>query len=212
MPSAVGADADRFEVIRGEWAAVSPEGGLENDFERLTDEWRKVEWRSGGTTLLAALGRQYDEVALCRGLAWLLDPDGGHRMGRHPLCALLRDLDLHVVEDAPVDIGVEEARTDTRADIVLRVGGQTVIIEAKVFAGEQPRQADRLSRQWAGTSTTLVFLTRTGYSPYTANDSEGLWVPRTWRDVAALMRRVADQAGLHPSAGAREYIETIGVL
>jgi hypothetical protein len=212
MPSLAGADDDSFDVMRGEWAAVSPGGGWESAFERLTDEWRQVEWRSGGKTLMAALSRQYDEVALCRGLAWLLDPDGGHQMGRHPLHALLRDLDLPVVEDAPVEIAVEEAHTDTRADVVLRVGGQTVIIEAKVFAGEQPRQADRLSQQWAGTSTTLVFLTRTGYLPYTARDSEGLWVTRAWRDVAALMRRVADQAGLHPSAGAREYIETIGAL
>lgn len=30
---------------------------------------------------------------MCRGLAWLLDPEGGHHMGRH-LDALLRRLDL----------------------------------------------------------------------------------------------------------------------
>ena len=159
---------------------------------------------------MAALGLQFDEVALCRGLAWLLEPGGSHRLGWGPLDALLGDLDVPVAEDAPVEIRVEEARADTRADVVLRVGGQTVVVEAKVFAGEQPRQADRLYTHWAGENLTLVFLTRTGCFPYTARESEGRWVARAWRDVAAMMRKVAD--GADASAGAREFIETIGAL
>ena len=159
---------------------------------------------------MAALGLQFDEVALCRGLAWLLEPGGSHRMGHDPLHALLRDLDVPFADDAPIEIRVEEARADTRADVVLRVGEHTVILEAKVFAGEQPRQADRLYKHWAGENLTLVFLTRTGHFPLTAKESQGMWVARAWRDVAALMRKVGD--GADPSAGAREFIETIGAL
>lgn len=212
MSSAVGTNDVRFDDLRKEWTAASRGSGREDDFSRLTEEWRAVEWRSGGKTLLAALGLQFNEVYLCRGLAWLLDPEGGHQMGRHPLHALLRNLDLPVIEDAPVEIHVEEGRVDTRADVVLRVGGQTVIFEAKVLAGEQPRQADRLAEHWAGEKPTLVFLTRTGYAPYTAKKSEGLWVARTWRDVAQLVRNAAAGAELDPSAGAREFIDTIGAL
>ena len=170
MSSTVGTNDAHFDDLRREWAAASPGSSWDDDFSRLTEEWRAVEWRSGGTTLLVALGLQFNEVYLCRGLAWLLDPEGGHQMGRHPLHALLRSLDLPVIEDAPVEIRVEEGRADTRADLVLRVGGQTVIFEAKVLAGEQPRQADRLSEHWAGENPTLVFLTRTGYAPYTAKN------------------------------------------
>ena len=210
MAPAASTSEDRFDALRREWTAVSPGGDWEHHFSRVIDEWRSVEWRSGGKTLMAALGLQFDEVALCRGLAWLLEPGGSHQLGQGPLDALLGDLDVPVAEDAPVEIRVEEARADTRADVVVRVGGQTVIIEAKVFAGEQPRQADRLYTHWAGENLTLVFLTRTGYSPYTARESEGLWVARAWRDLAAMMRRVADRTDA--SAGAREFIETIGAL
>ena len=48
--------------------------------------------------------------------------------------------------------------------------------------------------------------------PTPPRTSEDLWVARTWRDVAHLVRAVADSAGLEPSAGAREFIETIGAL
>ena len=202
----------RFDELRREWDSASRDPDWEDAFSRLTEEWRAVEWRSGGTTLLAALGLQFQEVPLCRGLAWLLDPEGGHRMGRHFLDGLLAGLDLPASEDAPVAIRVEEGRADTRADVVVRAGGRTVIIEAKVLAGEQPRQADRLYKHWAAEDPTLVFLTRTGQAPHTAELSADRWVVRTWREMAHLARAVADSAGLEPSAGAREFIETIGSL
>ncbi|GAB2776285.1 hypothetical protein GCM10027039_41920 [Terrabacter koreensis] len=212
MASAVGTNHARFDRLHTEWMQASSGGSWESEFSRLIEEWRAVEWRSGGKTLLAALGLQFDEVALCRGLAWLLDPEGGHAMGRHPLHALLSSLDLPVADDAAVEIRVEEARADTRADVVVRVGGRTVVLEAKVLASEQPRQADRLYEHWASENLTLVFLTRTGHAPRTADISAGLWKARAWRDMATLLRNVADGAGLNPSAGAREFIETIGAL
>lgn len=177
--------------LRDEWDRATRAQDWDAAFSQLTDEWRAVEWRSGGKTLMSALGLQYQEVPLCRGLAWLLDPDGGHRMGRHLVDAFLSSLGLPVVDGEPVTIRV---------------------VEAKVHAAEQPEQADRLWGHWADETLTLVFLTRTGYLPYTARKSEGHWVPRTWRDMAQLARTVADKAGLEPSAGAREFIETIGAL
>lgn len=143
------------------------------------DEWRAVEWQSGGQTLMVALGLRLQEYSLCRGLAWLLDPEVGHRLGRHLLEELLRQLDLPVIESAPVEIHVEERRADTRADIVLRIGHQTVVFEATVFAGEQPRQADRLHEYWASEQPTLVFLTRAGHAPYAAKKSADQWATVT---------------------------------
>lgn len=204
----------RFDVLVREWYSASPGAAWEDEFSRLIEEWREVEWRSGGTTLMAALGLQFQEVSLCRGLAWLLDPEGGHGLGRQVLLAFLRSLDVVVGEDAPVQIRVEEARAGTRADIVVRVGGRTVIIEAKVFAGEQPHQADRLYEHWAHEDPLLVFLTRTGQAPFTARASADRWVSRTWRQIAQLARvaTVDARPPAAPSAGAHEFIETIGAL
>lgn len=70
-----------------------------------------------------------------------------------------------------------------------RVGRHTVIIEAKVLAGEQTEQADRLYKHWADEEPTLVFLTRTGHMPYTAVASVDRWAVCTWRDIAQLARR-----------------------
>jgi hypothetical protein len=201
-----------FDELVVEWYSTTGRPTWEEEFARLTDEWRAVEWRSGGSTLLAALGLQYQEVPLCRGLAWLLDPEGGHNFGRHFLDAFLRSLDLPTTENAPVRIRVEESRVDTRADIVIRAGEQTVVVEAKVLAGEQPVQADRLFEHWGHETPCFVFLTRSGRVPETAEKSVGLWTPRTWRELAQLARATAETAALEPSSGAREFIETIGVL
>ena len=212
MSSTAATDQTRLSALLGEWRATAGPVDWEAAFSGLTDEWRAVEWRSGGKTLLAALGLQFQEVALCRALAWMLDPVGGHDLGRHLLDALLEDLGEPVDRDAPVSIRVEESRVNTRADIIVRVGSRTLIVEAKVLAGEQPEQADRLWEHWAGEQPVLVFLTRTGHLPYTAKESADRWVARTWRDIANLARTVADREDLTPSAGAREFIETIGVL
>lgn len=212
MPPSADASEERLNALLVEWNTDPGLQTWEDAFSQLTDEWRAVEWQSGGKTLLAALGLQYQEVPLCRGLAWLLDPKGGHRLGRHFMDALLASLGLRVANDAAVSIRVEEFREGTRADIVLRVGVHTIIVEAKVHAAEQPEQADRLWGHWGDEEITLVFLTRTGYLPYTAKQSAGQWVARTWRDMAFLARTVAASPGMEPSAGAREFIETIGAL
>lgn len=212
MSSPAGPSEGPLNVLRREWHSVGETPDWEVAFSRLTDEWRAVEWQSGGRTLLSALGLQYQEVALCRGLAWLLDPAGGHRMGRHLVDELLTSLHLTPAQDAPVTIRVEERRAETRADVVLRARPHTVVIEAKVYAGEQPEQADRLAARFADENPTLVFLTTTGYPPSSAKVSADRWAARTWRDIAQLARRVSDKYGLDPSAGAHDFIETIGAL
>lgn len=212
MSDAALASRAKFEALDAEWHDVAHSADPEREYVRLADEWRAVEWRSGGRTLLDALGLQFNEVAMCRGLAWLLDPQGGHRMGHHPLLAFLREFNVDVAVGEQVSIRVEESIADSRADIVLRVGGRTVVIEAKILAGEQPRQADRIHEHWSGESTTLVFLTRTGYLPRTARASDGLWSACTWREISQLMQRITQQEELDPSPGAREFIESIGAL
>jgi hypothetical protein len=211
MSSLTSRQEEVLGVLRDEWN-IDPPSDWQSALTRMQDEWRAVEWQSGGTTLMSALGLQYLEVPLCRGLAWLLDPAGGHGMGRHFVDEFLASLKRSPATDAPITIHVEERREETRADIVLRVRPHTVVIEAKVYAGEQPGQADRLADRFADGDPVLVFLTRTGHLPSTADVSADRWVPKTWRDIAHLAQRVSDKYGLKPSAGAHEFIETIGAL
>lgn len=137
----------------------------------------------------------------------------GHHLDRVALNAFLEHLGQPPVQsDDEVKIQVEEIREDTRADIVLNLGKRTIVIEAKVHAGEQPTQADRLADLWGEHSPTLVFLTPNGYAPYTAVASEESWIPCRWRDLAAAMRRAIAEHGVEPSAGARDLLETIGAI
>ncbi|NCD17154.1 MAG: hypothetical protein EOL91_07545 [Actinobacteria bacterium] len=202
----------QFEEVRSSWTAAATPMGLEDVYSRLIDEWRAVEWRSGGTTLLSAMGLQFNELFLCRGLAWLLDPEGGHGMGPHVLNAVMDKVGLPAISDSNTHVRVEESRADTRADIVVRTTRSLLVIEAKVLAAEQPQQADRLAQHWAHENSAFVFLTRTGQIPYTALRSADQWTALTWRELAQLARTVAAESELQPSAGAQEFIETIGAL
>ncbi|WP_168990221.1 PD-(D/E)XK nuclease family protein [Yimella sp. RIT 621] len=201
-----------FDSVLAEWRGVADDDA-ETRFGQLLDEWSAFEWQSGSRTLLTALGLQHQEVPLCRGLAWLLDPTGGHHLDRAALNAFLHYIGQPVTaSDDEVKIQVEEIRENTRADIVLNLGARTIVVEAKVHAGEQPTQADRLAALWGEHSPTLVFLTTNGYAPYTAVDSKESWVPCRWRDLAAAIRQAIAEQGLEASAGARDFLETIGAL
>lgn len=164
-------------------------------------------WRTGGLTLLRQLGLHHSELILCRGLGWLLTPDGWHGLGDAFLRRFVGELGL---TPGPVDgatVSLEETRGVTRADIVLRYPGACVLIEAKVFAGEQPGQADRLAREWDEEKPHLVFLTREGRAPSTAEESAGRWSVLRWSDLAAMASTVVGE-GATASPGAFELIET----
>jgi hypothetical protein len=80
---------------------------------------------------------------------------------------------------------------ETRADLVVRMPGTTLLIEAKVYADEQPGQCDRLAEAWATEKPALAFPTLDGRSPRTAITSAGLWHQMAWPQVAAIIADVA---------------------
>lgn len=209
-----------FASVLDEWLAIAPKtaalGVWEARFEGMAAEQSRLRangrWRTGGRTLLSALGLHHDEVRLCAGLAWLLTPDGWHGLGTSLLRALLDELQLTGLDAADVasaSVVTEEWSADgtTRADIVIRLpkSATTVLVEAKVWAIEQPNQCRRLSELWADESPALVYLTRTGVHPISAGSSDR-WAPITWATIARLMRQVEAPAW---SSGARELMETI---
>ena len=149
----------------------------------------------------------HSEVLLCRGLAWLLTPDGWHGLGTRFLTGMLSALGIPSEGAEKAVVAVEETRGATRADVVVRLPEATLLIEAKVFAGEQQMQCDRLAAEWEHETPTLVFLTRRGTEPTSAVDSAGAWHTITWRQIATIAR--AARAPEEPSPGALDFIETL---
>lgn len=202
MSSSVRREASATELVQ-QW---------ENSLAQARDTEQKMRadgrWRNGHRTLLAELGVQHHEVILCRALAWLLRPEGWHGLGARVFTSLLTRLDLPSEDAARAVVTLEEGREDARADIVIRYGAHCVLIEAKVGAGEQPTQCDRLADLWAAESPTLVFLTRSGYQPLTAITSRQLWRTLSWADIADIAHNAASEAA-DPAPGALEFIETL---
>ena len=176
------------------------------------------DWTSGPTTLLAALGLQRREVLLTRALAWTLDPSGRHGLGRAALDTLAARMGLPpvrtggnvrvVVEESRDDVNVTGEREVTRADLVVYTDEWTLIVEAKVYAVEQPRQLDRLHELWCGEAEpTFAFLTRGRRDPITATASADAWRRLTWAEVAGDLAVAADACS--PVPGVRELIATL---
>lgn len=194
---------DAPEVDISQWTATLRQ--MNQEVQTLKAQGQ---WRTGGRTLLNALLVHHDEVILCRGLAWLLTPDGWHGLGASVLMGLLEALDLPTDDAYAAQVVIEEQRDETRADIVVRYPGATVVIEAKVWAGEQFEQADRLARRWEDEKPTLVFLTRDRRLPVTAVESRDQWQAVSWQDLTRIIRRAIEHRPA-PSPGAIEFLETL---
>jgi hypothetical protein len=212
-----------YDAMVAEWAALISDTSSMTRWETAYDEAVAAEaalraaghWRSGGRTLLHSLGLHHSELHLCAGLAWLLTPDGWHGLGPAFLRAFLNELDLSDVDPRDAEralVVTEETISDTRADLVIRlpVSSRTVLVEAKVWAGEQDDQCDRLAQHWESESPVLVFLTRTGVAPATALRSHTRWRTLTWSRVAALLDEVTRaRDGWAP--GVAEYLSTLEI-
>ena len=207
-----------FARMRAQWLALVqaqdpvPVWTLEVERMRATHDRLRADglWRTGRKTLLGVLGVHHDEVIMCRGLAWLLTPDGWHGLGARVLGGLLDHLGVDGAGAANATVVVEESRDDTRADIVVRFDTTAILIEAKIWALEQPRQCDRLAHQWAEESPALVFLTRAGHEPLTAVESRDAWHPLAWSDVASLIELAIKQSD-ECEPGVHEYLRTLQI-
>lgn len=189
------------------------------DLAALEDALRSQgRWISGPADLMSVLEIERDEVKHCRVLAWLLDPNGAHALGDRFLRRFLRDLSdrgaLGLVHDdlGGVSVSKEESRElpetgqFTRADVVVRSSSWTVVVEAKVLAGEQPQQGARLELLWRDENPVFVFLTKTGKI---IRSGSSRWITYTWRDVARGLRTTLDDDAVEGSLAVRSYLETL---
>lgn len=209
----------RITSMRGDWASIvrSDLSAVSTWRERLAalrrqraEHIEKGEWRAGPRTLLSAVGLADLELRLTAGLGWLLRPDGHHGVGDSALRALMADLGHEDIDTAGARVLLEESRDvgRTRADLIVTASTWTLVVEAKVYAGEQERQLDRLHELWSGAAhPVFLYLTRQPVPPTTAVASGDVWQQRTWQTLAALLRAAA--AGDNVAPGVHDYIDTL---
>ncbi|WP_430788090.1 PD-(D/E)XK nuclease family protein [Actinoplanes sp. G11-F43] len=202
----------RLRELADEWAGITRAqvGQWESRLDELARETSEIKaagrWRTGKRTLLEVLGVHNLEVKLVACLAWILRPEDHHGLGDQVVRGLFDRLGLPFDTAAPVRVTVEETRytqdgTRTRADLVVRVGGSCVVVEAKYNAKQHGDQCARLVKLWADEAATFVYLTRDGQD----HDAPSGWVTLTWHDIGKLMAPLLNGA----SAGARDFWETL---
>ncbi|MEH0820483.1 MULTISPECIES: PD-(D/E)XK nuclease family protein [unclassified Micromonospora] len=212
------ADEQRLRELAAEWDTVNRTqvGQWEKQLRVLATEAAAIkaagQWRAGPRTLLEVLGVHELERKLVTCLAWVLQPEGHHRLGNRVVKGLFGELGLPFDPTARVRVSREETRFTpdgkrTPADLIVRAGRVCVLLEAKVNAGEHGDQCARLARLWANEATTLVYLTRDRDEPGGSVVPAG-WNQITWRHITGLMAPLPDDA----SAGARDFLETLQML
>ncbi|MEV7984365.1 PD-(D/E)XK nuclease family protein [Micromonospora sp. NPDC085948] len=215
----------RYNDAASEWRGLI--AGEDAGVAALVDRWRDTfeeaqreerrlvaagQWVGGPPTLLAAIGQEYREAAMTAALGWLLRPDGQHGLGRAVIDGLGAVVGVDVA--GTVRVVLEEVRHDTRADLVVYGSGWTLIVEAKTFSSERPRQLDRIHELWGREAgPKFVFLTRGERQPVTARESADHWHNHTWRQVAAFIRAALvkkDAATIAP--GLHDYLMTLEIF
>lgn len=225
-------DAGRFEQVRSEWAAITHEPPpdaerfrtLKNEADALIAAGR---WVSGPGDMLGVLGRSRDELFHSRLIAWLLVPTNRHGLGRRFATRLMQELwpAEGLLNSGLIEVETEESASaldeigqvrESRADIVIRGQGVTVVVENKLDAGEQPEQCERLYWGWAeqAADARYVFLTPTGRGPTTAYSQAalGAWRPMSYgqiRDVLADALAAPTTAIPEGRATAEQYLATL---
>jgi hypothetical protein len=158
-------------------------------------------WTTGPATLFEVLRLVHREVPNCLVLRWILDPLAPHGLGQQVQRRLLThlnesaDLALSTNHLDRTTVVVEASRQDTRADLVMYGPAWTIVVEAKIWAGEQDRQGRRLEAHWPDAS--YVFLTRTGSQMRSSGAAS--WIPLSWGQLRGFIHDAMSEAGSPPT-------------
>ncbi|WP_250030181.1 PD-(D/E)XK nuclease family protein [Paractinoplanes maris] len=215
--------AETFAVMARTWERIGATGrgdvaawdeqltAMRAEQDRLT---RMGRWTRGPADLMSVAGVHRRELAHSAVLRWLCDPAGSHALGAAFLEQLLgatggvTDL-LHDAEAA-----TEITRERSRADVVIRGNGWTVVAELKIDAGEMPDQCQRLYEDWrTEPQPRFVFLTLSGRPPLTATTEPArrAWQCLSWSEISQLLEKAVE--GRPGAATAvQEYRRTLHAL
>ncbi|MBP5556836.1 MAG: PD-(D/E)XK nuclease family protein [Bacteroidales bacterium] len=140
----------------------------------VLDKQRKEEARKRGEkyNIFSVLGLETSEVQTHSAfLASLLNPDGNHGVGSAFLDAFVREMNLEdlQLDTATSQVHVEHATGDGRIDILIfDHNKKAIIIENKIYAGDQPEQLKRYddyAKQQFTNGYKLLYLTLDGHKP-----------------------------------------------
>jgi hypothetical protein len=224
----------RYALLWSEWLALGPPAV--SDLRQFVELEREVadlvelgQWESGPADLLSVLGRHGDELFHSSLIAWLAQPAARHGLGRQFVVRLFDRLwpGEMLAATGPVTTDTEVTNSGTgedghtqlasRADVIIRADNLVVVIENKVWAGEQPDQCERLYRSWVGEAQDVrwLFLTPNGVAPTTAvsDAAKRAWCRVSYLDIRAALSDALDAApnreGHLGRATARQYLATL---
>ncbi|MEA2677610.1 MAG: hypothetical protein QOJ81_1751 [Chloroflexota bacterium] len=224
---------ERFGGVHAEWLAISrPASPDVVHFARVKQNADAIinagRWVSGPPDMMSVLGRQRDELAHSRMIAWLLTPTGRHGLGRSLLRTMLDHVwpgegllqsDLVAVETESTRSAADEVAElrEARADIVVIGQEATIVIENKVDAGEGFEQCERLYWSWADrpTETRWLFLSPNGRQPVTLTSTQAktAWRSLSYGDLGRLLTKALAEArdGADPMgrSTAHQYLASI---
>lgn len=138
------------------------------------DNQRKEEARKRGEkyNIFSVLGLETSEVKTHSAfLASLLDPDGDHGVGSAFLDSFVKEMNIDelLLNTTNSSVKVEHVTNDGRIDIIISDdNNKAIIIENKIYAGDQPEQLKRyynFAQQQFTNGYKLIYLTLDGHKP-----------------------------------------------
>lgn len=189
---------------------------LDDSLERLEDLLAEF-------NLFDVLGIWHRERQHSAFLAWLLDPNGSHRLGDYFLRRFLSEAaraaqDLGIDTPTPFDVDgwaltdviVERELHNIDVLVLGETDGFACLIENKVFSGESAGQLSRylatVEDEYAELQPFPVFLTPQGVGPQEGVDQEH-YTPLGYETVAELVERVLETRGSTISPGVAGFLE-----
>ena len=168
-------------------------------------------WAQGPHDLLSIVGLNRWELAHSAALAWLCTPDAAHGLGSAFLEALVAFTGDPVPMTGIVEARTEVSRAEARADVIVEGPEWALVIEVKVDATEQLRQAQRLFNDWnEDGDVRFIFLTRRGTPPLSVDvGTPSAWTPVSWRAVRSILDSLATETAGSAQPALREYLQTL---
>lgn len=186
---------------------------IEGEFNALVNSGK---WNVGNEDLLSIIGRGRYELFHSSILAWMLNPSEKHGLGTLFLESVLRSCGIEDFGDLRFARAETEIQhSETRADIVVFCDQITLIIENKIYAGEQPEQCKRLEKRFSHhPRAVFVFLTPDGRRPLTVeNSAESIWKSISYSKIAMLIEVALTSANKQEGGPAlstvRNYLKTL---
>ena len=204
----------REEALLSDWRGAIHR--MQSQHDRLVASGR---WVTGPSDFLGIISLARHENTHSRVLKWLLTPTARHGLG----CSLAGRFVEHCVGKPPgkplavKEVTFSEWRHGREADLVVRGDGFTLIIENKVDAGEQPRQADDLYANFKSEPAPLfLFLTPDGREPLTATkpDAQRAFRCISWPSVRTMIEAALAESLSTPSSASgvdvvENYLRTL---